>query len=375
MTRRGLALVMLLVLGGGAATGCRKVLRAVSSAVREEAASQPAGGGPAPLGSVVVFSRYVDRTERAFKVLVPEGWTTHGGIVRVNPITARGGPAQAIAAKVDFTVTRDAAGTAAIRWLPDMLYADLRGAPARQFGLFPDGSNYNGMEVRPRPDPESYLLKRVFPALKRRATGLTVVDKRRVPAMAAEFRRLSGNKFSYQAALVTVRYEEDGTAFEERLFTVIESLGAGLWQNRSTLAARAPVAELPRLEKVMGAVVQSVVVDPGWMAREVRGQAQRAGKLLEVQRYVQRIDEEIAAHRQRTNAEINRQMFNTLTGQEEYVNPHTGEVERDTSQWKHRWQDATGRIVYSDQDHYDPNHDPTRNLSGFKRSAVRTPPP
>jgi len=41
-----------------------------------------------------------------------------------------GGAANSIAAKCDFTVKRDAQGSVLIRFLPDVLYIDLRGSPA-----------------------------------------------------------------------------------------------------------------------------------------------------------------------------------------------------------------------------------------------------
>jgi hypothetical protein len=41
-----------------------------------------------------VFQRYLDRTEGAVMVLVPQGWLAEGGIDRVNPLAS--GPGQAI---------------------------------------------------------------------------------------------------------------------------------------------------------------------------------------------------------------------------------------------------------------------------------------
>ena len=57
------------------------------------------------------FRRVAEPREHAFTILVPQGWLSEGGIVRVNPAGA-GGTANAIAAKVDFAVKREAQGTA-----------------------------------------------------------------------------------------------------------------------------------------------------------------------------------------------------------------------------------------------------------------------
>lgn len=88
--------------------------------------------------------------------MIPKGWHTEGGIVRVDPATA-GGAAQSIEAKVDFAVKRDHSGTVMLRQLPDWYYCDLRHSPAGKMGMFPTGSNYNGMTVCPVMSPSQFI--------------------------------------------------------------------------------------------------------------------------------------------------------------------------------------------------------------------------
>jgi hypothetical protein len=76
-------------------------------------------------------------------------------------------------------------------------------------------------------------------------------------------------------------------------------------------------------------------------------------------------------HRQQSNAEIHNDMYLTLTGQEDYVNPFTHEVERGSNEWKYRWVTPSGEEVYSNADNYDPNFDSNTNRTDFKRSTVR----
>src|SRR5271157_1924113 len=83
--------------------------------------AQPRAGNP-KLPSTLRFRRVAEPKENAFTILVPEGWQTAGGIVRVNPLTG-GGALNAIEAKADFAVKRDAQGTAMIRFFPDTRYA------------------------------------------------------------------------------------------------------------------------------------------------------------------------------------------------------------------------------------------------------------
>ena len=61
----------------------------------------------------VMFERVTEPREQAFSLLVPKGWRLRGGIVRIDP-TRQGGPAQSIAAKVDFAVQSDDDGSVMI---------------------------------------------------------------------------------------------------------------------------------------------------------------------------------------------------------------------------------------------------------------------
>jgi hypothetical protein len=76
-------------------------------------------------------------------------------------------------------------------------------------------------------------------------------------------------------------------------------------------------------------------------------------------------------NRRKVNAEIRHEHWLDITGQEEYVNPHTGKVELESNQWKNRWQSGNGDVVLSNDPNYDPNHDPAAAHTDFKRSGVR----
>lgn len=326
----------------------------------------------------VYFRRVAEPREKAFTILVPAGWQTQGGIVRVNPMAANGA-GNAIAAKVDFAVKRDAAGSVMLRSLPEMMYADLRGTPVGRTGMFPPGSQYNGMTVLPVSDAATFLAQVAFKYAHPRATGARVVDHRQNHRLAqayAQRLRASGVpfQFRYDAAVITVNYQEGGAAYTEKLFTVIEDMGqvgGGLWSNKDTVLVRTPAGEFDKWARILSIVQSSAQMNPQWVAGEIRGQMQRNKIALDVQRDIQRIDREIVAHRQRTTAEINNDMFLTLTSQEEYVNPHTRQVEVGSNQWKYRWVTSSGDVVYSDNSSYDPNHDPNLNRSGFARTPVR----
>jgi hypothetical protein len=271
-------------------------------------------------------------------------------------------------------VARDAAGTIAIRWLPDMNYFDSRMSPAGQMGLFPRGSNYNGMEVQPSMSAAQYLSGMVFPRLHPGARGTRIVQTDPMPAVQALCQKspLLKYGFKYDVAMLTVVYEENGVRYAERLFTVIEhmgQLGSGAWGNKGTIVARVPVAEARAWEPVIRKIIDSVKIDSRWLLGELRGQLQRGQTASATMKEIAKIDREIVANRQKTNAAINKGMYLSLTGQDEYVDPNTGKTYVDTDRAKYRWQDAGGRVIDTEDPNYDPNRDPNQKSTGWRRAA------
>lgn len=329
-------------------------------------------------GEVLVFNRVTEPNERAFSLLVPTGWKTEGGIYRVDP-TAAGGAAQSIAAKVDFAVKSDNAGSVMVRWLPDVLFYDASMSPAGQMGMFPPGSNYNGMTVFPKMSATQFIIDIAFPYAHPGAEQVAVVDTRSLPGLAQSYTQrvrqaMPYIDFTYDAAAVTLNYTDQGKTYTERMIAVVEDwgqLGAGMWGNKETALVRAPTGQLDRNEKTLGAIHGSVTIDRRWLAGELQGQIKRGEIALNTQREVQQIENAIVEHRQKTNAEINNDMFLTLTEQEEYVNPYTNEVEYGSNQWQHRWVSESGEVIYTDNEDYDPNVDINRNRSDFKRTQIR----
>lgn len=164
--------------------------------------------------ATLIFQRFTESNVRAFSLLVPIGWHAEGGIFRVNPLT-QGGPAQSIAAKVDFKVKKDRAGSVMIRWLPVMLYFDARNTTAGQMGLFPPGSNYQGMTVYPIMPAQQFLSQVVFPYVQLQASQVAGVEQRALSRLAQKYQQrvraaLPFLTFSYDAALLVLTYVEEG---------------------------------------------------------------------------------------------------------------------------------------------------------------------
>jgi hypothetical protein len=295
------------------------------------------------------------------------------------------GPGNSVDTKCDLAIKKDAGGTVMIRWLPSWYYADFSGG--RQFagmaGLFRPGSSYQGMRVRRLPKVSTFLrglLKDLRPA----ARDLKVLEERPLPDLArqqsqavsavnANLRKLGLPPIRAEAGALAVEYLEGGTRFREALFTaLLDNRGAAAsWSNQNTVAMRAPAAEADLWRPALDVMRGSGKINPEWAARYARASAQRGQKALDTTRYIARVSREIYEHRAKTHAEIRHEQYLFLTGQEEYVNPYTKEIERDTSEYKYRWTTEGGQRLLTDQENYDPNR--VRELSDveWKRTLVR----
>lgn len=328
--------------------------------------------------SVNVFNRKAEPNENAFTLLVPRDWKIEGGIFRVDPLS-QGGASQSIAAKIDFSVKKDKAGTVMIRWLPDVLYFDARFSPAGQMGLFPEGSNYQGMTVLNVLSAKEFINKIAFPYAHPSATNIRIIEVKELKEVAQNYTRrvkqvLPYSTLSYDAALVKVEYSENGYNFEELMVAMIENwgqLGAGMWGNKETFFARVPKGEMKVWTPILSVIQNSVEINLQWLVGEIRGQITRGEIALKTQRQIEKLGREITSHRQKTNSEIHNDMFLTLMDQEEYMNPYTNEIEIGTNQWEYRWVNESGDVIYTETEDYEPNTDPNFNWSGFKRSLIK----
>lgn len=336
------------------------------------------------------FERRAEPNEQAFTLAVPKGWLLEGGVIRAHHMQQVVN-VQTIAAKVDFAVKRDAAGTVMIRWVPEIKYCDTRMSPAAMF--FPQGSSYNGMVVWPLMSGADFLVRMVFPWAHPQAQQAEVLRQQAQPAMVEHFKReaakLGGTApFQYDGGEAVFRYTEGGVRYEEHAFTCIEFMGpltGGMWSNKNTVLLRAPAGEFERWESVLKHIWTSGVLNLQWAAYEQASQellthafmnAQqaeqaRARRALEIQRELQRMDQEIVEHHRMTHAEIRNDGYLLLTGQEEYVNPITNRVDLGSNEWQHRWVTADNTEFYTDDASFNPNNDDRLNQVRWEYTPVR----
>ena len=322
----------------------------------------------------ILFNRLNEPKEKAFSLLVPQSWILEGGAIRLlDPNIA--GVSNMVECKFDLSVKKDSEGSVMIRWLPEMLCLD----QSQAWGN-PEGAIFNNTLVRRKRDPVSFILQVAIPYAHPEGVNVKVTSKKTVPSLAALYSDMLDpsvkmyTNMSYQAAIVEFTYDENGMTFLERMVTVIEDYGnngGGLWKNRLTMLVRTPVSQMSKWEPVLQVIQNSGIWNINWIAAEVNGQRKRAGQIAATQRELQEMDNAINENRRNTHSEINKDMYLTLTGQNEYTNPFNGKPEMDTDNWNNRWITPEGNILYTNDSAYDPNIDPDLNISGFKRSTPR----
>lgn len=336
-----------------------------------------AEGGGSTHGSGIGFSRSNEPNEQAFSILVPRGWRAEGGIFRVRADQA-GGPLNALAAKCDLTFKSDSGGSVMFHIVPDIVYAHV----GIGGGFWAPGSVYQGAVVRPLESAEQHVMA-LFHHLHPQARDVQTVEIRQLPWEIDALRRaneftnglltqIGGQAMSVNvdAAAAVIDYTEGGARYRQIMATgIVDQRAALTWNNTRTLEFRAPAADFVQWQAVMDIMRFSVRFNPRWVLKESQNQQAQADFIMEVFDEVKRIDQEILAKTATNRDEIMNDNFLVLTGQEEYVNPHSGKIELDTDFYRYRWKTEGGESYYTNNESDDPNAFLQR--TDYKRTKVR----
>jgi hypothetical protein len=347
--------------------------------------NQPASSSPSPLAKsmkipTLVLERTWEPNERAFWFLKPKGWSLSGGIFNVNPLQMNG-PGNTLSPKNDLSVKKDPAGTVMFRWAPVWFYADLSQAQIGS-GAFPTGSYYRGMLVKPILTPKEYLLE-MLRSTRPGLSDLQIITEDPMREMVEAYVTANAqvnqalirsglHANTYDAAALLVEYRENGQRFREALLTVIVDTRASafMWSNERTIMMRAPAEEYEQWKPVLDSIRASDHMNPQWVAEVNRQRGKRTQMVNETDRYLNKVANEIVAHRRQTHAETRHEEWLFISGQEEYKNPFSGEIERDTSYYAHRWVNNQGDVLLTDRNDLDPNEIEAYKTREWKRSAI-----
>ncbi len=174
----------------------------------------------------------------------------------------------------------------------------------------------------------------------------------------------------HDAAAAVIDYAEDGVRYRSILSTgIVDQPAAMTWNNTRSLEFRAPADEFEQWRPVFDVMRFSVRFEPRWVLKESDNQQRQADFIMKVLDEVNRIDREMLTNTRINNEEIMNDQFLVLTGQEEYVDPHSGETEVDTDAYRYRWKTDGGDVYYTDDEDVDPNTFLQR--TDYERSPVR----
>ncbi|MCF8069919.1 MAG: hypothetical protein K9L30_15160 [Desulfobacterales bacterium] len=325
--------------------------------------------------SGIVFEIKNEPREHAFTIKVPKGWLMEGGIFRLLAHEI-GGPLNATESKCDLTLKSDSLGHVYFKILPDIVYAH----PGIGGGFFPVGSGYQGAEIKPFVDAPTFVAQ-VFAYLHPNAYIPKTLKIRRLAGekqaldqgMAYMNRML--NSIGLQSNQSDVaggvfEYMEGNTMYREVILSAVLNMPAALtWKNTRTLAFRAPAQEFDQWRPVMDIIRFSIHFNLNWLVKEFQGQDQLARKAADAFREMNRIDQEIVQKSNINRSEIMNDNFLALTGQEDFINPRTGDVETDTDAYRYRWKTPGGDMYYTNNEYEDPNI--FLHQTGFELTPIR----
>ncbi len=323
------------------------------------------------------FNRRNEPNEAAFSLLVPDNWQLQGGIFRVNALQA-GGPINAVEAKCDLVLKSDQNETISFHIFPDIVYAH-QGVGG---GFFPEGSNYQGAEVRKMVDASTFL-QILFPRIRNNVSSVKLLkitplvgEKQALDKSLAYTNQLLAQlglqalSFQSDAAGAIFEYVDGGKKFREIFLTGIINMPAALtWKNTRTISFRAPADVFDEWRSALDIIRFSIQFNPGWILKESDGQRQRAEIVQKVYEEVRKIDQEMIRKTTVNREEIMNDNFLVLTEQEEFVNPYSGEIEMDTSDYRYRWITSGGDHYYSNNENDNPNI--ILQSNDYKLSPVR----
>ena len=327
----------------------------------------------------ILLQRRAEPNENAFTVLVPKGWIVSGGVFNVNPLEAQGA-GNSLMPKCDFSIMSDETGTVLIRWVPTWYYADLRGAPSGD--SFQPGRVYQGMKVRYILTPREFLTQlfreehpqavEVKEIGSNPMTGISEAFAKRFESVNEGFRKMGVAPMRFDSLAVMMEYTEGVRRYRELLFTTIsDNRGSAFsWSNENTIVMRAPAESFEAWHGLLDTVRESVRINMAWAELVQKHGAIRAQEIVDAQNYISRVTGEVSANRERANDRANLQNDLALRGQSDYANPFTGEVERDSSGYSHRWENKSGDVLYTNEEGFDPNSNAGFNSSEWRRSSL-----
>jgi len=326
---------------------------------------------------------FIDPSEGAFSVTLPQGWRAQGGVDRARNPHGEG----AVVWLVEDPKSQ--ARVAQESLVIDMVGGSLMGALGGLMGMFsgsgagttaPPGLQFGGLPMQvfqgqhgwksqPFMKVEDYCHKVLLPVARPMRPDLRLEGVLHDPALD-ELARQSLRPVEMQlrapvpveTGLAFATYSERNTTFRECSILINWAMPAGglgpqYWFCSMGPVLRAPLPVWDEMAPILEGIARSFKANQTWESREIAGvsqrmtqeriqaEAYRAQLLRETMDYCHKVDEDIRQHREASQAEINRGQFNLIAGKED-VADSLGQSYKVDSGWDRYWL-KNGEIVGS----------------------------
>jgi hypothetical protein len=302
----------------------------------------------------------------AFRMLIPVGWQTSGGVEwRHN---------QSNLATVVMRIWNPK-GSEALELFPIVPFTWTQGGIV----FFPPGSNYMGNVVMPVvAEPGVFVQKVVLPRHRQKAAGLRLVERTPLPDVAKAVAggiQEQGVSKQVKAEKVRIEYQEGGKAMQEDIYCVMAYStsailpGTTFWGPERLYSFRAEKGKLDETAKLLHTMVASMKINLAWFNQYLQvvqlwqqGQRQSIQSAGELSRYIAKTNDEISAMirqsyetRQASQDRISANFSRSIRGVESYHNPFEGRPVELPSDYRDVWVSSKGEYLFSNDAGVNPN--------------------
>ena len=320
---------------------------------------------------------YIDRNGmgiEAFSMLIPTGWRFEGGIrwVLDNP----GMPAYAA-----FQVS-DPGRTQEFEVFPNQPFFWTTNQTL--LSTFPVGSRYFGSEVRPIVSPVEALRQIVIPRFRQNVTKPKIVNAQPLPelaqALGAGGVSQPGVSIGAEAAKMRIEYEVRGTAMEEEIYCVVETLTFPIqtmfgmvyntnWYVDYIFSFKSEKGKFEDACKGLQTIASSFELNLKWFNKYcqvveylIKRQIHHIQSIGQLSRIIAQMSDEIRnenlqsyQHRQAVNDKIVDNFCRYIRGVEQYYDPIKEQPVELPSGYKNAWTNSLGEYILTEDLSFNPN--------------------
>jgi len=313
--------------------------------------------------NTIIYNFYIDNTQGAFWLLVPNGWKVEGGVSEA----LFQGP------KFNFALTHPY-GWGSIRFIPGARYLHM---PSQTF--MPPGSvDQYGNVYMPFMEPTSYLRQICVPNLY--SSGVKEIDGRELPHAAQalkHFYELIGVAVpQIRVAELTLESNKENRIYFDRLIvyvTITPIFEGGIWETQ-LLQVSALKEKLAETEPILMSTLSSFQINPYWVVAKNRAEMLRAEIRMRYQQEILEIQERMYKNRAHVNEEISNSIGLELADQAHFVDTKTGEMRTLNSSYDKTWTNGNGTFIQSNDPNFNPNNPEIQReigISGEFRTMIR----